>query len=73
MDRRVELAVAAAIEAVAVGFARADGDGASPAERASVASLEKRVAPAISPTSLAAVSGPKPGSDSRLLAGRLQE
>jgi hypothetical protein len=26
MDRRVDLAVAAAVEAVAVGFARADGD-----------------------------------------------
>jgi hypothetical protein len=36
--------------------------GAKPAARASLASLEKRAAPAISPTSLAAVSGPKPGS-----------
>jgi hypothetical protein len=36
--------------------------GATPAARASLASLEKRPAPAISPTSLAAVSGPKPGS-----------
>src|SRR3954468_12310308 len=40
------------------------GIGASPAARASLASLAKRAAPAISPTSLAAVSGPKPGSAS---------
>src|SRR3954451_24598617 len=40
------------------------GIGARPAARASFASLAKRAAPAISPTSLAAVSGPKPGSDS---------
>jgi hypothetical protein len=38
------------------------GIGASPAARASLASLAKRPAPAISPTSLAAVSGPNPGS-----------
>jgi hypothetical protein len=41
------------------------GIGAMPAARASFASLVKRCAPAISPTSLAAVSGPKPGSVSR--------
>ena len=35
-----------------------------PAARASLASVAKRSAPAISPTSLAAVSGPKPGSAS---------
>ena len=40
------------------------GIGASPAARASLASVAKRSAPAISPTSLAAVSGPKPGSES---------
>ena len=38
------------------------GIGATPAARASLASLEKRSAPATSPTSLAAVRGPKPGS-----------
>ena len=38
------------------------GIGATPAARASLASLAKRPAPAISPTSLAAVRGPKPGS-----------
>jgi hypothetical protein len=42
------------------------GIGARPAERASLASLGKRLAPAISPTSLAAVSGPNPGSESSL-------
>src|SRR5438105_10829532 len=40
------------------------GMGAKPAARASFASLAKRAAPAISPTGLAAVSGPKPGSSS---------
>ena len=40
------------------------GIGAMPAARASLASVAKRSAPAISPTSLAAVSGPKPGSES---------
>src|SRR3954452_9873650 len=38
------------------------GIGATPAARASLASVAKRPAPAISPTSLGAVSGPKPGS-----------
>src|SRR3954454_16588518 len=42
------------------------GIGASPAARASLASLVKRSAPAISPTSLAAVKGPNPGSLSSL-------
>src|SRR4051812_4774301 len=40
------------------------GIGATPAARASLASLANRSAPAISPTSLAAVSGPNPGSES---------
>src|SRR5215207_6558444 len=40
------------------------GIGAMPPAQASLASLEKRWAPAISPTSLPAVSGPKPGSAS---------
>ena len=40
------------------------GIGAMPPARASLASLEKRWAPAISPISLPAVSGPKPGSAS---------
>src|SRR3954466_13239134 len=38
------------------------GIGATPAARASLAAVAKRWAPAISPTSLAAVSGPNPGS-----------
>src|SRR3954462_2688589 len=38
------------------------GIGATPAARASLAAVAKRCAPAISPTSLAAVSGPNPGS-----------
>ena len=41
------------------------GIGAMPAARASLASVANRPAPAISPMSLAAVSGPKPGSVSR--------
>ena len=41
------------------------GIGATPAARASLASVAKRPAPAISPTSLAAVRGPNPGSESR--------
>ena len=64
VDRGVDLAVAAAVEAVAVGLARATGIGAIPPARASLASLEKRCAPAISPISLPAVNGPKPGSES---------
>src|SRR3954464_10805583 len=38
------------------------GIGATPAARASLAAVAKRCAPAISPASLAAVSGPNPGS-----------
>jgi hypothetical protein len=38
------------------------GIGATPAARASLASLANLLAPATSPTSLAAVKGPKPGS-----------
>jgi hypothetical protein len=38
------------------------GIGATPAARARLAAVAKRWAPAISPTSLAAVSGPKQGS-----------
>src|SRR4051812_16909694 len=40
------------------------GIGATPAARASLAGVAKRWAPAISPTSLAAISGPNPGSAS---------
>src|SRR5918999_1642776 len=40
------------------------GIGATPAARASLASEENRSTPAISPTSLAAVNGPRPGSPS---------
>ena len=65
VDGGVDLAVAAAVEAVAVGVAaELTGIGAMPPARASLASLEKRWAPAISPISLPAVSGPKPGSAS---------
>jgi hypothetical protein len=39
--------------------------GATPAARASLASVAKRSMPAISPTSLAAIKGPKPGWSSR--------
>ena len=42
------------------------GIGARPAARASFASVEKRPAPAISPTSLAAVNGPNPGLGEQL-------
>jgi hypothetical protein len=42
------------------------GIGATPAARASFAGVAKRWAPAISPTSLAAVSGPKPGLGEQL-------
>jgi hypothetical protein len=45
-------------------LAELTGIGATPAARASLASLANLPAPAISPTSLAAVSGPKPGSES---------
>src|SRR4051794_19597845 len=38
------------------------GIGATPAARASLAAVAKRWPPAISPTSLAAISGPNPGS-----------
>jgi AAA domain len=47
--------------ALAVGRELA-GIGAIPAARANLASVAKRSAPAISPTSLAAVSGPQPRS-----------
>src|SRR5215218_7832295 len=40
------------------------GIGATPAARASLAAVAKRWAPAISPTSLAAISGPNPGCSS---------
>jgi len=40
------------------------GIGATPAARASLASVLKRVTPAISPINFAAVSGPNPGSPS---------
>ena len=44
-------------------LAELTGIGATPAARASLASVLNRPAPAISPTSLAAVSGPNPGSE----------
>jgi hypothetical protein len=62
VDGGVDLAVGAAIEAVTVGRPELAGIGAMPPARASLASVAKRSAPAISPTSLAAVSGPQPRS-----------
>ena len=49
------------------------GIGATPAARASLAAVAKRWAPAISPTSLAAVSGPNPGSVEQLRSDRGDE
>jgi hypothetical protein len=40
------------------------GIGATPAARASLAGVANRCAPAISPTTLAAVNGPNPGWES---------
>jgi hypothetical protein len=64
VKRAVELAVAAAVEAVAVGVPVEARIGAAPPVRASLASVANRSAPAISPISLAAVSGPQPRSAS---------
>ena len=60
----VDLAVAAAVEAVPVGVAGADGDGGDAAGAGEFGVGEKRCAPTISPISLPAVKGPKPGSAS---------
>ena len=61
----VELAVAAAVEAVADRVRPEEaGIGADPAIRASFASVAKRSTPAISPTSFAAISTPQPRSAS---------
>jgi hypothetical protein len=57
---------AAAMQAMAMGSPGADGIGASPAARACLASLANRSAPAISPTSSAAVNGPTPGLGQQL-------
>jgi hypothetical protein len=54
-------------------FPELAGIGATPAARASFAEVAKRWAPAISPTSLAAISGPKPGSVSSLRRDLLDE
>jgi hypothetical protein len=62
IERAVELAVAAGVQAVAVGASGDAGIGAAADSRASLASLAKRPMPAISPISLAAVSVPQPGS-----------
>ena len=45
------------------GYCPSAGIGATPAARASLAGVANRWAPAISPTSLAAVKGPNPGSE----------
>src|SRR4051794_35391456 len=46
------------------GLPELAGIGATPAARANLAGVAKRWAPAISPTSLAAVNGPNPGWES---------
>src|SRR5205814_9845034 len=62
VDGVVELAVAAGIQAVAIGAPGADRDRCAQApSRASCASLLNRSIPAISPISLAAISTPPPG------------
>ena len=68
MDGGVDLAVAAAVEPCRLVLPELTGIGATPAARASLASLANLPAPAISPTSLAAVSGPRPGSVSSCVA-----
>ena len=64
VDGGVDLAVAAAIESVAVGLAGTDGDRRDAGGSSELGVVANRSAPAISPTSLAAVKGPKPGSES---------
>jgi hypothetical protein len=64
VDGGVDLAVAAAVEAVAVGLARADRDRCDAGGAGEFGVAGERWAPAISPISLPAVSGPKPGSAS---------
>jgi hypothetical protein len=64
VQRSVELAVAASVEAVAVDVSRGRGDRCGPAIRVSLASVANRAMPAISPISLAAVSTPQPCSAS---------
>jgi hypothetical protein len=58
----VDLAVAALVEALALCVARACRDWRDARGARELAGVAKRCAPAISPTSLAAISGPKPGS-----------
>jgi hypothetical protein len=60
----VELAVPATVEPVALAVARGGRDRGDAGSRASFASEGKRPTPAVSATSLAAVSGPQPGSAS---------
>ena len=62
VESGVDLAIAAAVQAVSVGLGGADRDRRDAGGPGELASLEKRLAPATSPTSLAAVKGPKPGS-----------
>ncbi len=69
VDGRVDLAVAAAVEPVAVGFARADRDRRDAGAARSPAANGSRPTPSsLAPTSLGAVSGPNPGSQSRCVA-----
>ena len=70
VQRAVELAVAAAIEAMALRLRPEEaGIGATPASRASLASEPKRSTPAVSARILAALRGPQPTSSQQL--GRL--
>ena len=64
VDGGVDLAVAAAVEPMAVGVAGADRDRRDAAGAGEFGVAGERWAPAISPISLPAVSGPKPGSAS---------
>ena len=62
VQRAVELAVAAAVEPVAIVGGRRRRRTGRRRRLASWASLAKRSVPAVSPTSLAAVSAPQPGT-----------
>jgi hypothetical protein len=66
----IQLPVAAPTQPVAVGPSRADRDRRDPGVHGKQASERKRVTPAVSAMSLAAVSGPQPGRLSRLGASR---
>ncbi len=60
MQSPIDLAVAPAVQAMAVVSARGGGTGATPASLAKWASLLKRSAPAVWPIKIAAAKGPQP-------------